>query len=287
MPIRVWIEPTDNCNFNCQGCPHKDMPAEKRGYMDMEVFKTIVRQCVEFKPSINLFMGGEPFLHPNIPDMIDFIHGYGMKVRLETNGSILRPDIMQAEPDVLSFSVDGYDEIAYEQNTGGDFKTILMNIKAMLAFKQTKPYVYITTIDFPNIQLSKDLYYYSFRRTLSDCEIDCFRTVKPHNFGGAVELMDIKSKNHRACPLLWSSLAVRWNGDIVACCMDFASTNILGNIKDITLKEAWNSSRLMNMRALHANNHTEHLQLCQNCSYPNSKTPMTDLIALLKEEIDI
>lgn len=292
MPVRVWIEPTNHCNFNCVMCPHKDVPNESRGYMSMDTFKEAIRQCSAFKPSINLFLSGEPFLHPNLPEMIEYIHNHDMKVRIETNGGISRPDVVEAQPDVLSFSYDGYEPKVYSENhVGGNFYKTMENIKTMLAYKVgDKPFVYLTAINLPNVKNTPKGIKKEFMDSFEDTPIDVFRTVEPHNFGGKVSPIGRYKDGflkYKPCPLLWAGLVVRWNGDIVPCCMDFTGINKLGNITDMTLEEAWNSQKMQNFRKAHKESKQKPIPLCGSCTYPYTKTPITDMLNMLKEEINI
>ena len=42
------------------------------------------------------------------------------------------------------------------------------------------------------------------------------------------------------CPFAWQYVVVQWNGDVVACCRDYNGVNIMGNVKEESLKEIWN-----------------------------------------------
>jgi radical SAM protein with 4Fe4S-binding SPASM domain len=289
MPIRIWIEPTNNCNFKCVMCPHKDISESKRGYMDLKLYNKIIDQCSKFRPSINLFLGGEPMLHPNIEYMIIYAHSKHLIVRLETNGSIFKSDMMADPPDVISFSVDGYDKHTYEQNqVGSNFETTISNIKHTLKLKlDRKPFVYMTTINLPNVKDNKD-FKDSFKELLPKDKIDCYRTVEPHNFGGSISnsITGLNcDKKYRRCVLPWASISIRWNGDMMLCCMDFNTSYCIGNANNMTIAEAWNNDKAISLRRNLISKKLDELPLCKNCSYPYSKRQIVDFMAILRENI--
>ena len=50
------------------------------------------------------------------------------------------------------------------------------------------------------------------------------------------------------CPFSWQYVVVQWNGDVVACCRDYNAENRMGNVKEASLEEIWNSRRYADFR---------------------------------------
>src|SRR3989304_7421345 len=71
-PLRLWGEPTSYCNLKCPMCTSKDIPEDKIGYMDWDLYKKIIDEAKDFVHDINLFIGGEPLFHKRLPDMISY-----------------------------------------------------------------------------------------------------------------------------------------------------------------------------------------------------------------------
>ena len=87
-----WLEVTDICNIHCAGCyrlilgeGHKPLKQLK----DEVLFLKKWRNC----DGISL-AGGEPILHPNIVELIQFISDHGMKSMILSNGYALREDLL-------------------------------------------------------------------------------------------------------------------------------------------------------------------------------------------------
>ena len=61
-----------------------------------------------------------------------------------------------------------------------------------------------------------------------------------HNYGGKITIAQSTDIiNRYPCYHLWFAPAVRANGDIVICCADPEGKSVVGNVNNMTIKEAW------------------------------------------------
>jgi pyruvate formate lyase activating enzyme len=80
--------------------------------------------------------GGEPTLHPDLPELLDRIHGLGLGVKLDTNGT--RPEMLeflisQKLIDHLAMDIKGpLDQKSYEKCAG--VRVSIPDIKKSMAF---------------------------------------------------------------------------------------------------------------------------------------------------------
>ena len=154
-PIRLWIEPTNDCNYACVMCPNKDL--QDKGYMEFTLFQKIIDQVKSSTFDINIVHRGESLLHPQIIEMITYAKSHDLYVRMHTNGSLLTEEmavkILRAGLDQISFSFDGYDKETYEKiRKGGNFDQTFRNIIRFLEIKKEKrsrtPKTAVEVIDF-------------------------------------------------------------------------------------------------------------------------------------------
>ena len=143
-PLRLWIEPTNHCNLRCQMCPQgqKEKTFEK-GFMDFSVFTKLIREASSFGADVNLFMGGESLLHPQLCDMIAYCRDQGVPSRLYTNATLLDEEksegIIRSGLDHMTFSFDGVDKALYEETRrGARYEKTLENVRRFLAVKKSK-----------------------------------------------------------------------------------------------------------------------------------------------------
>ena len=82
----------EHCNLNCKGCDHC-VPLAKQGFTDIESFKKDLKRLSELFSRVRLIglMGGEPLLHPNLPDFLKAARKFFPNncIALYTNGTLL------------------------------------------------------------------------------------------------------------------------------------------------------------------------------------------------------
>ena len=157
VPFRLWIETASCCNLRCAMCPNKELAADQKGLMSLELFKKIIDQCRFFTSDVYLHHRGEPLLNPALFDMIAYAAQAGLKTRFHTNGTLLDDAkahrLLEAGPDLVSFSFDGFSKEIYEKiRVGAVFETTLANIVHLANLRRIsklkKPYIVIEKIRF-------------------------------------------------------------------------------------------------------------------------------------------
>ncbi len=79
-----WQEVTDRCNTYCRGCYRIN---GMQGHKSVEKIKEEIKLLKELRNCDNISIaGGEPLIHPNILEIVSYIHQLGMKPLILTNG---------------------------------------------------------------------------------------------------------------------------------------------------------------------------------------------------------
>jgi hypothetical protein len=87
-----WLEVTDVCNIHCKGCYRQNL----EGHFPLERLKDEVVMMKEYRNIDNVSLaGGEPLTHPDIEELVEFIHLQGIKPYLLTNGKAVTEDRMR------------------------------------------------------------------------------------------------------------------------------------------------------------------------------------------------
>lgn len=81
------------CNFRCPFCHNHALVLEPDSLEDIPI-KEVIRNCRERAPWIDgiVVSGGEPTIHPWLPDMLEILKENDLCVKLDTNGS--RPAVL-------------------------------------------------------------------------------------------------------------------------------------------------------------------------------------------------
>mgnify|MGYP003730924787 CR=1 FL=1 len=280
LPIYVGIETSGLCNLRCVMCPHgqEQYRSHRRGHMSFDLFRRVIDEAKIFVDDADLFGGGEPLLNPQIFDMIAYAKGAGIRTRLHTNATLLDLEhsqaLLKSGLDFLSFSFEGYSKEFYERTRiHAVYEETLENILRFLELKSSqgysKPYTVLQVLEpaseeqTPEIRIGLDRLYDIFA---SCTGLDEFRVIPFHNYGGKVSsIVQNRSVRYAPCTFLWYALFVLWDGTIVPCCVDWWGDYALGNINDMTLKEAWNGTKLRHLRASLVAGHYNQIHLCKNC----------------------
>jgi hypothetical protein len=102
-----WVEITDLCNIQCKGCYRQRI----EGHKSLEEIKEEILFMKRWRNIDNVSLaGGEPLIHPEIVDIVDFIDSQGVKPFILTNGKRLDRELLvelkQAGLAGLSFHID-------------------------------------------------------------------------------------------------------------------------------------------------------------------------------------
>ena len=92
----VHFEITTTCNHRCVFCynQHQVFDAQKNHeFISFEKYRKIIDILDEMKVKNVILTGGEPFLHPEIKNFIDYVKSKKLNVSINTNGTLLTPEI--------------------------------------------------------------------------------------------------------------------------------------------------------------------------------------------------
>lgn len=273
-PVRLWVELTSCCNYKCIMCPNKDLKEEDKGFMEFDLYKKIINESQNIVFDINLAHRGESLLHPQIIEMIEYAKQKNLFTRVHTNGSLLTEEMSQkiisSCLDHLSFSFDGYNKEQYEKiRIGGDFNKTVNNIVRFLEIKRKshakKPTTAIEVISFSsskkeNLTYEKKIFLSRFK----DLALDTFVIKKLHNWGGELKKNHLQ-KEYSICTFPWNALTIFWDGSVLPCTQDFFGNYLLGNVKDSSLMEIWNSEPMVELRRKLAKRKIKDLEICSKC----------------------
>ncbi|MBN2483460.1 MAG: SPASM domain-containing protein [Candidatus Omnitrophica bacterium] len=256
-PDLLFLEPTNLCNLNCPFClvnvdktyktTAHDQMRRPFGYMDLVLFDKILDDARDFGiKTIYLEFWGESFLHPQIGKMLEKTSRMKFKTSIFTNGLLLDSRRMGSIPDNVDriiISIDGASAETYEQNRiGGNFDRVWHN---MVTLNQmcvgTK-----TNVIWQFVVMRNNEYEIERARQLAK-EHNLQLRLKTFNPSVAERVTSLKQyarkKPLKPCTSIYRQFAVLWNGDIVPCCQDPDGRNVLGNIKESSFGEIWNSEK--------------------------------------------
>ncbi len=295
-PFTLLIEPSSLCNFKCKMCfqsakEQGDFKA-KRSNMTMECFEKIMHQAKSWQGEkfkvLKLCIYGEPFMNPHFSEMLKIAKRAEIAERIETTSNVsllteeLCRNLVRNGLDYLRVSIysaipEKHSEIT---NSNVPMQRIYDNLKMLKRIKEEmhseKPFLAIKMLD--TFSDENKIFEEVYRDIADELYLD-----QPHNWVQPAEdtFIDKLYENQAfptvsrepriACTMPFTTLAVRSNGDVSPCCVDWYGGTNIGNVYSESLKEIWEGDKLYNMRVLQLTNRKQENISCRNCEvYLNS-----------------
>jgi MoaA/NifB/PqqE/SkfB family radical SAM enzyme len=143
VPKEVIIEPTNACNLRCPVCPTHLAMKRARGFIDFELFKSIIDEFKEYKekPKISMNFSGEPLLHPRIDELVSYASKNQHKTFISTNACNLTRDLSErlisAGLSHVHLCIDGMTKKSHEAyRIGSNFEGVKRNIEDFMLTKK-------------------------------------------------------------------------------------------------------------------------------------------------------
>ena len=236
-------------------------------FMDMELYKKIIDECAREKLfTLKFSMRGEPLMHPEINEMIDYAKNKGIKeVWINTNGKTLNETMIrrfiQSGLDWLTVSVDGVGENYEKVRIPLKFEDTYEKLKLLRRLRDearaNKPVLKVQTI-YSAIQDNPEEYLKTFQPIVdkisfnTDMNFKAIKVVPDPDF---------------VCPRMWQRLAVTASGDILRCPSDFLKEDVLGNVKNQSIKSIWHGPAMTRLRKMNLEGRRLEDIVCAKCHH--------------------
>lgn len=158
-PEQITVMVTDLCNLRCKMCQYahdaeENYQLNRQGRMAPSLFQKLIDETPQNR--LVSLTGGEPLLHPDLPDFISYVKKKGRICSVTTNGWHLPErarEICQAGLDILIVSVDGLRPVHDQVRGRGSFERLEKGLKAVLSISP-RPMVF-TTMAISNINCAQ------------------------------------------------------------------------------------------------------------------------------------
>lgn len=289
-PYHYVIEPINVCILHCPLCPSGTGTLKRpRGRMSLRGFKEIVDQIAEYAYFVDLYNWGEPFLHPQIFDMIEYASSRNISTKISSSLNYfderMAQQTVESGLEELVISVDGADQQTYETyRVGGNLDKVLGGWKALVEAKKSSrsPLPLITVrvlLNRHNESQIADIRELA-RKTGADNVVVAPILVDTDKPGDVEKWLpsdqrrsyyDYASGEDRtlrkgaACPYLWQTCVISWDGGVSPCCWYDDPANDFGNVFVHPLQQIWNNAFYVSARRLFTGHPPERETICSRC----------------------
>jgi len=272
-PPCIQIEPVSSCNYRCVFCYQTDDSFTSKsnghmGMMDLDLFKRTVDQAEGNVESITLASRGEPLMHKDIGEMLAYLSGKFLAVKMNTNASLLNEkkchEILSSGIQTLVISADAADDELYSQlRVNGKLSRVLKNLDLFNSIKENhyKNSNLITRVSGVKVNSSQSI---DDMEGLWGKYVEqiAFVNYNPWENTYEREVNSVKTP----CSDLWRRVFVWFDGIFNPCDVDYKSHLSAGNVNDSNISNLWTGHSYNRMRELHLGGERNQLDPCLKCT---------------------
>lgn len=279
FPRNMMVELSNACNHACLFCTSPFM-TRKIKRIDNDFLIRILKDAYTCGTrELGFYTTGEPFIYKDLDKIIKVSKDMGYEyIYISTNGALAKPEIskkvINAGIDSIKFSINATDQKSYHLIHGkDDWSKVIDNLKFISNYRKANDLnfaLYITTVVTKIIEKSAEKFKHDIREYVDEVQL-----ISVHDQGGymnkASELLKSDTSLYQAppkssdtCMLPFNRLHVTSEGYLTACCVDYQNYLAIADLKNMTLKEAWNSQEFVKLRKRHLEKKLGDT-LCNNC----------------------
>lgn len=270
-PIQIDIELNSGCNMNCPFCLH-GYETIKNKNMGVDTYHKIIDEAVSIGvKSLKLNYINEPMLRKDLEDCIRYARDKGiLNIYMATNGTLLnekrRKSIIESGITKIFVSIDAASSAVYDaQRLDGRYQQVINNITSLIQERNALGLEFpIVRVNFLKTAINIHEAEAFEKFWIDRADIIAFQKMDevPDRKTG----LTIKNENDEdGCQFPFKQLVVETNGDILPCCKMSGKKLKIGNIKDMTLKEAWDSDAMKTLHEIHSTDGWKSHDICRSC----------------------
>jgi radical SAM protein with 4Fe4S-binding SPASM domain len=304
-PTFLQIEPTTKCNLNCSYCPVSLETGRPKGNADKKMVERLIDEIGDYTLILVLWGWGEPFVNPDVYDMIAYAKERGISAISSTNGHVFADRnqarrLVHSGIDALIVSTTGVTQDSFARFRKGNVDTSLQGVRNIVEEKQRQH------SDTPRISLTLVVTQYNehelepAKEIAKSLGVDMLSLKKVNPCAlyleeeKSVEALpkDDRYKRFRydstgkkplevrnnPCKALWHKTNLRWDGRINSCTFDFEGASALGDFKKEKFKKIWRGESYRRMREKFRKD-WRSIPMCSRCTFAYVGGNYTDVIA--------
>ncbi len=138
----IYFKLTPLCNLRCKMCGQRGDKGylkgeyaanEAKSIVPLETYKKLVDE-LKYKRPVYYLWGGEPFLYPDLCDLVDYIQKSGSFCSVNTNGTLLEKyaeRIVRDKWNVVFVSLDAFRDVNDELRGPGSYDRVVKGFEAI------------------------------------------------------------------------------------------------------------------------------------------------------------
>jgi radical SAM protein with 4Fe4S-binding SPASM domain len=290
LPMSISFEPTTSCNLRCPECPSGLRSFTRpTGMLQAELFKQTIDELYETLLYLIFYFQGEPYLHPQFIELVQYAAAKGIYTATSTNAHYLTDDharrTVESGLDRLIISIDGTTQETYQQyRVGGKLEKVIEGTKNIIKWKKalnskTPHVIFQFLVVRPNEHQIAEVQ--ALAQQLGVDEV-ALKTAQIYDYEQGSDLIptidryaryaqqpdgtyNIKNKLIDHCWKMWHSCVITWDGLVVPCCFDKDAEYRMGDLKKEPFATLWQGHSYQYFRQQLLRSRSE-IEMCKNCT---------------------
>lgn len=277
FPSQVNVDLIEKCNYACIHCPYTMLSQKKQmtaARFSKELNQKLVDEVRQYgchqTQQIRYTANGEPFLHPQIMDILEYaVKNSGTFVTITTNGSLVDKEraekLLEIGIGLIDFSLDAYKEETYQAiRVHGQLEKVKGNILYMLKKKSEGNYKTKIVVSFV-VQEKNQNEQSDFEQYWKSQGVDYVIFRKLHSAGG--EMFQCEKKGiTQPCVYPWERICLDAKGRLQYCPNSWGENlNFDFNFAEHSIHELWSSDVYEALRKEHLSDTFERFKHCETC----------------------
>ena len=270
-PIQLDLELNSGCNMSCPFCVHGYENIKNKN-VDINKYIKILEEAYNLgSRSLKLNYINEPMIRKDLEDFVRKAKDIGfLNIYMATNGTMLtkkrRADLLSCGITKVFISIDAISSDTYsKQRLSGRYNQVVENVTSLIRERnnlgQEFPLVRVSFLKNKiNIHEAEEFEKY----WTGKADLIAFQTMNdvPDHQTGITILNELPEKG---CDFPFKQLVVDSDGDILPCCKMSGKKLALGNIENMSLKDAWFSDSMQHLKKIHNEGSFGSHEICSSC----------------------
>lgn len=288
LPHSLNIELNSTCNQSCIFCSFHGKYAPSKPFLttmkkkDAIALIDMAKKYGIGKKEIGFYLAGEVFLYKDLAEIIAYAKEQGFAYTfITTNGALATPDrmkeVLDAGLDSIRISINAINREMYRELHGtNDFDKVVFNLKYMHDYIKDNSLKVATSISCVitkktiGIQEKFKCLFGGYVDDILFIPVMLQRLNCDEQFIEEYQVVDdsqTEMKSDFICPLLFDTMYINANLEVMPCCEAYNTDCIFYDLKDdFDLKSAWNSTKYKEYRNLFLNHQSLSNTICKTCT---------------------
>ncbi len=281
FPKMIVCDLAHPCNAQCPHCVYTNFLELRQHdggipFIKPELFRKIADEAGPHKALIRISGAGEPFLHHDILDLVEYAKLKGCRVGIITNGSVMDDSrinrLLQCHLDAIEFSVDACDTETYERvRKGLDFGKLKRNVKRFVELRnqcKAKTVVMCSIVDQPDANVNTKEVEFFWKPIVDHVIIRKYVRWGKLPEGNHTEGDWYLDPRHNVpCPIPFDRLFIHITGEARWCIYDVSTfKERMGDVNKQSIGEIWLGKKFQRYRQHHLDGEWHKIEMCRSCT---------------------